>query len=405
MTEVVDGGAFIEPGLHPDRRISAESQRREMSGGAHFAALDGYRAVAAIMVLLTHVATTTALSRASTLGHVLARFDFGVPLFFLMSGFLLYRPWARSAFEGRPRPALGRYAVRRAARILPLYWVVVATTMLVLPEIRPVSFEQWWTHLLALQIYVGDGIVEGLSHTWSLCTEIAFYVVLPFIGLAGLGRRTRTPEQAWRRQIAMLSVLVATAVVYNVVQAFRGATPFREAVWLPAFLDWFAAGMLLALVDVRRRLPDPPRLVRLVVAVAQDRTSCLVVFAALFAIISTPVAGSYDFGQTTPTQTLAKHALYLGAAFMLLLPGVLRADAGWPSLLARRGPRRVGLVSYGIFLWQLLLLRLLLAVLDIPVFSGHALELVVILLPTTLAVATLTYALVERPVQRWAHRF
>ena len=119
---------------------SAESTQREVSAGAHFDALDGYRAIAALMVLLTHVATSTGVSvSAGVWGHVLARFDFGVPLFFLMSGFLLYRPWARASLEGRPRPDLRRYAIRRAARILPLYWVVVVVTLAFLPEIQPVT--------------------------------------------------------------------------------------------------------------------------------------------------------------------------------------------------------------------------------------------------------------------------
>ncbi|HEY5135006.1 MAG TPA: acyltransferase [Candidatus Nanopelagicales bacterium] len=382
----------------------AESTRREVSGGAHFAALDGYRALAALMVLLTHVATTTALSRQSTLGHVLARFDFGVPLFFLMSGFLLYRPWVRTALEGRARPDLRRYAVRRVGRIVPLYWVVVATTLLVLPEVRPASFTTWWTHLLAVQIYVGPGIAEGLSHTWSLCTEIAFYAALPIIGVVALGRRERSLEQAWRRQLTVLGILVLVSVAYNVVQALRGAAPFRESVWLPGFFDWFAAGMFLALVDVRRRHAGAPRLVIVTTALARDHASSLVLFLATFAVICTPIAGSYDFGQTSPLQSLVKHGLYLVAAFALLAPGILAADRGWPTLFARRWPRRVGLISYGIFLWHLMLLRILLHVLGIPVFSGRALELAVVLLAVTLVVATVTYRLVERPAQRWAHR-
>lgn len=140
---------------------AAEDRRREMSGGAHFAALDGYRALAAVMVVVTHVAYTTGFVLSGGLGHVLARFDFGVPLFFLMSGFLLYRPWVRTAFEGRARPDLRRYAVRRAARILPLYWLVVVVTLALLPELQPVAPQQWWVHLLGLQIYQPRGALEG----------------------------------------------------------------------------------------------------------------------------------------------------------------------------------------------------------------------------------------------------
>ena len=84
----------------------------------HFAGLDGYRAVAALMVVLTHVAFSTGVVvTQGTWGHLLGRLDFGVPLFFLMSGFLVYRPWVRRAFDGTTRPSLRRYAIRRAARL------------------------------------------------------------------------------------------------------------------------------------------------------------------------------------------------------------------------------------------------------------------------------------------------
>ncbi len=65
--------------------------------------------------------------------------DFAVTLFFLLSGFLLYRPWALSAMINHPGPAVGRYAIRRAGRILPAYWLMVLVTLAVLPEIQPVA--------------------------------------------------------------------------------------------------------------------------------------------------------------------------------------------------------------------------------------------------------------------------
>ena len=82
----------------------AESQQLEVSGGVHFAGLDGYRAVAALMVVITHVAFSTGVvTTTGTWGHLLGRLDFGVALFFLMSGFLLYRPWVRAEIRRRHR--------------------------------------------------------------------------------------------------------------------------------------------------------------------------------------------------------------------------------------------------------------------------------------------------------------
>ena len=93
-------------------------------------ALDGLRAVAAGAVLLTHVAFRTGQTQAGAGGAVLARFDAGVAVFFVLSGFLLYPA---------TRP-LGRYALRRAARILPAYWVLLAAVTVA----GSVPAAYWW---------------------------------------------------------------------------------------------------------------------------------------------------------------------------------------------------------------------------------------------------------------------
>ncbi len=180
--------------------------------------------------------------------------------------------------------------------------------------------------------------------------------------------------------------------------------PRQAGWWLPAYLDWFAAGMLLAVVEVRRRLPSPPRTVRVVDRAGADTVTCLVIAVSAFAIAVTPVGGAYDLSPTSPAQLLLKHLLYLVAAFFLLLPGVMHAGDGWPRALATSVPHRVGLVSYGIFLWHLVLLRGLMAALDLPFFSGGMWSLLALVLPLTIVVAAVTYRLVERPAQRWAHR-
>jgi peptidoglycan/LPS O-acetylase OafA/YrhL len=280
----------------------------------------------------------------------------------------------------------------------------VVATLSLFPEITPVPLDQWWVHLLGLQIYQGQGAIEGLTQTWSLCTEIAFYALLPVLGLLSVVRVGGDATRAWRRAMMVLTAMVVIAVLFLGMRATTTLLPYQAGWWLPAYLDWFAGGMLLAVVEVRRRLPSPPRLVRVIDDAARDTWSCLVIAVALFSITVTPVGGAYDFTPTAPFQTLLKHWLYLGAAFFLLLPGVLHGGRAWTSLLARPVPRRLGLVSYGIFLWHLVLLRTLMPALGIPFFAGRTAEVLTVLVVATIAVATVTYRLVERPAQRWAHR-
>ena len=371
----------------------------------HLLALDGYRAVAAIMVLLTHVAFSTGALVASTWGHILGRLDFGVTLFFLLSGFLLYRPWAKAALHDAPTPALTTYAKRRAARILPLYWLVVVVVLLTLPELRPVSASTWWRHVFAVQIYGSDGTVEGLTQTWSLCTEIAFYAVLPVLGWLALGGRRGDLEARWRRQWSMLATCVVIALVFVGVRAFTGVLPNESGYWLPFYLDWFAAGMGLAVLEASLRLAEPPRVAVLAQRLARDEWTAVAVAVALFAVVATPLGGGYAFNQATgPWEMLARHVLYCLIGVAILAPCVLGGDSWLTRALSRRGPHRVGLISYGVFLWHVFLLRVIMTGLGIPLFSGGFWLVAALVLGATLVVSAVTYRLVERPAQRWAQR-
>src|SRR5207247_5786068 len=116
MTEVAVGGleSAAEPTPDADR----------------FPCFDGFRATAALSVLLLHVAGSSGeTQRNHVVGSYLARLDVGVAVFFLISGFLLYRPFAAAHLTGGRAPAALPFFRRRFLRIYPAYWV--ATTAVV----------------------------------------------------------------------------------------------------------------------------------------------------------------------------------------------------------------------------------------------------------------------------------
>src|SRR3954447_20813216 len=91
-------------------------------------ALDGLRGLAALGVLTLHVWMFTvqgAHGRHELVSLLPGELRLGVVLFFVLSGFLLAGPWVASALDGRRVPPLGRFAVKRAARIVPGYWVAM----------------------------------------------------------------------------------------------------------------------------------------------------------------------------------------------------------------------------------------------------------------------------------------
>ena len=393
------------PDTSPEARKGVGVAER---GAGAFPLLDGYRAMAAFMVLTTHVAFNTGAIFLPVIGPLMGRMDFGVTLFFLLSGFLLYRPWARSAMTAGSSPRLGTYALRRAARILPAYWVMVVFTLLVLPEIQPVAWQAWPVHLGLVHIYLPGFTLEGLTQTWSLATEVSFYVMLPvFAWIAG--RRFRgDPSRSARWQLGVLIVVLLASWAFTIVRV-SGAlgTETNTGYWLPGFLDWFALGMAAAIIQVRLGLEGPPRWMERVRDVARSTGSCLVIAASLFVIAATPIAGPLTFVAAEPWTLVAKHILYGAIAAFLLLPGFLGRqgeDSAWARLMTYPVVVYLGTISYGVFLWHLVLLRLISSALGFTPFTGGFWLLWPLTVLASIAVASASWFALERPLQRLTHR-
>ncbi|MGZ4597098.1 MAG: acyltransferase family protein, partial [Actinomycetes bacterium] len=146
-------------------------------------ALDGVRGLAALMVVLTHVGFQTGETARGVPGALLARADFGVALFFVLSGLLLYRPWAHADGTAGPGPSWRRYYWRRALRILPGYWLALVAVLLLAPRTGRGPGDVVANATLT-QIYGSGHLLADFTQTWSLCTEVAFYVALPLTAVA-----------------------------------------------------------------------------------------------------------------------------------------------------------------------------------------------------------------------------
>jgi acetyltransferase len=133
----------------------------------------------------------------SALDMAINELRLGVVLFFVLSGFLLYRPFLAAAHGERPFPALRAYAARRAARLLPAYWFALAGSYMLLA---------WLQHPLRatageLPVFLMFGqnyLAETAKHLdppmRSLAVEVSFYAAPPLVGfLAG-----RAAPRSWR---------------------------------------------------------------------------------------------------------------------------------------------------------------------------------------------------------------
>jgi peptidoglycan/LPS O-acetylase OafA/YrhL len=370
-----------------------------------FRTLDGYRAIAALVVVTTHVAYFSGVVVVTAWGHGLSRLDIGVTIFFLLSGFLLFRPWSQAAMRNATWPDTGTYFRRRLWRILPAYLLLVAVVLAVMPGIEVLP-KHWLSHLTLTQIYYPKLLINGLTQSWSLATELSFYLVLPLLA-RWVGRRHRGDVQAsTRRQLWLLGACAGVAFVWLLL---RTLSPLQNIsvvnMWLPGFMDWFAAGMFFAVIHNRLQLPDPPAWMIRVRSLADDVGTCLVVAAGFFLLAATPLAGPYTFGEGSASQAFMRHYLYLLAAVAFLMPGFAGTEGWgtWRRFLASPLMAYLGTISYGIFLWHLFVLESASYLFGIPGFSGWFWLLWPITVVGTVGFAHLSFVLIERPAQRYSH--
>lgn len=179
---------------------------------------DFVRASACLTVLFHHL--TQKIDFRSALGEpdlaqVLANGGtFGVGIFFVLSGFLLARPFWQALDRGEPMPSLRIYALRRAARILPGFWLALTVTFILSIVVWKATPDFWlWLRYLAGFFLVADWHwttffpVEVNGPLWSISFEATSYVLLPmgFVALFA-ARRWR---KGWLMRVAFLGVIAA----------------------------------------------------------------------------------------------------------------------------------------------------------------------------------------------------
>ena len=373
-------------------------------GNPRFPLLDPLRAIAALAIVVTHTAELGGFNTAHALGAWTVRLDCGVAVFFVLSAFLLYRPFVSARLDGRRGPRIGRYARRRALRILPGYWVACIALGLLAPQYTPGMFgPHWWVYFGLVQSWSKGTIIQGIGVAWSLSVEAMFYCALPLYALA-MARLLRGRDRDAQARLE-LRLLAASAVVALIVRTLW------HVIWptsvfgnqFPGTWTWFTGGLALAVASSwlkGRPVAALPWLAR----TATERP--LAWWAASFGFLTLSAWGvglpRMPFSPTSTASLQAQHVLYALTAICLVAPMVFHD--GRRSLPARVLSTRLlawlGLVSYGIFLYhQPLVFEFIDTRLWLPAMGWAFYTLLVAAGATAIAAAS--YYLVERPLLRY----
>jgi peptidoglycan/LPS O-acetylase OafA/YrhL len=366
-----------------------------------FPLFDSLRAIAALSVLGFHAGYIAFYTADTPLRKFTSHLDVGVTVFFLISGFLLYRPFARAHLRGESAPHTGAYAWRRFLRIVPAYWVALTVVTIWLSVDGVFTSSGIPTFYGFAQIYDAKDSLGGIGQAWTLCVEVTFYAFLPLWAL--LMRRFRGGVRTELVALALLWVVSLAYKAWALTQT--GPTELNSAPYLqplPNFLDQFAIGMALAVLSVHvEGLARPPGWVEWL---RRNAWVPWAVAAAAFVFVSVGIGFSGELIQHYSRRMfLGRHELYTLIAVGLVLPAIVAEPRKGlvGRVLGNRLLTYLGLVSYGIYLYHYAVLTQLQKWIGPgeggPLLVRLAIYLLVGAAGATL-IASISYYVVERPL-------
>ncbi|MET3896533.1 peptidoglycan/LPS O-acetylase OafA/YrhL [Devosia sp. UYZn731] len=380
---------------------------------------DFVRACACLVVVFHHLVQRMGFSADFTYLGWLQIFGviggLGVAMFFVLSGFLLARPFWQALERGEPMPSLKVYALRRGARIIPGFWLALTVTFVLSFAVFGFPLDGWlWLRYGAGLLLVSDWHwttlfpVELNGPLWSIGFEVTAYVLMP-LGFWLVFRAARRVRNGLAQLALWLGVIALALGAHwlfaNLVQVDQVNAGWDHGLqggakaWMPRINPFsmfaiFAIGALtgglqVRLARYRHGLFDALALLALMATGWTIWQVFLVGSVESFAFLDVP----YAF----PWLPLA-----LGTMLAVTPSTVLIG-----LLLDNRAVRYLAQISFGIYVWHYLAIeliakfvfpQLLLGAHDQTLFITGTLAVIAI----SIFIADLSYRKLERPVINWA---
>jgi peptidoglycan/LPS O-acetylase OafA/YrhL len=387
------------PGRAKDRLESlAKVGEDAPAAGGRFIAGDPLRGLAALGVAFYHLGAGTLFYRAGRqatipvsdaygwpIGPLVAHLDLGVYVFFVLSGYLIGRPFIRAFVAGDRPPAVGRFVRNRVLRIVPPFWGVLTIVLLITGTVGASGAEVAAVYGFAIA-YDFNPLFVVMTHSWTLGVEMAFYLLVPVLAVGGavsVGRRGSA--------LARLLLVLAGAAALGVASFLLAAQRPDDREWqhqAQCALLAFTPGVLLAAMEisVEPRMRGRRLGTRLAPAL-------LAAGAAVLYLGTRPRIDNV---------ALEAAAATLGAGLLVAAPMVLQWSTGrcW-RVLDNRATRWLGERSYSLYLVHVAVLYHLrsLGTDASSLNRGFAVTLVVAA-PVVLAATIASHRLFETPYRR-----
>jgi len=317
------------------------------SSGSRLGVLDGLRGIAILVVFWYHTWEWNWLNTEFNVfgKHVNLQFIpetgfTGVDLFFFISGFVLFYPYGRYLFEGKPLQTVTHFAYRRFIKIVPSYYLqmLIVTPWILAAFAGSMLLWQYFSHLTFIYNWFRDtfGAINGVW--WTLALEVQFYVVFPAL--------------CWLMRRWPVATFIGMAVIAN---AYRLSTrhccvgDYVVQSQMPAFLDLFGSGMLAAwlFTFLHARIKRPETLAPLFSGIAI--LGFVMYGALLYSLYVIRIQPDWQYVWSDSNLTL------LGLTFLVLTVASCLASAWWRAVLGNRVLVFFSVISYNLYLWHQLI--------------------------------------------------
>ncbi len=387
----------------------------------HFPCFDAFRFFGMTMVLLVHAGFAT---RPWVQEHLpqwaqalIERMDVGVAIFFVLSGFLLFRPFIVRHLAGRPPVKTGTFLRRRSLRVLPGYWFALTFCVVVLGQMLGGAKNAFLYYSLLFpfatqNVALGGGPGQegnyAIPQAWSLTAEFVFYLMLPVVAIVLVRLAAKkAPEVQVRYALLLCLVLYLFGQVFRLYYLLAEPSWERVAViWAPNWVDFFAIGMAMAVFSAAHhagmRLPSLLRFLGDHPAIAWTIAAAVGLSFATFSPPATP--GVYG------AEYWVRWLLFGVFAFFLLAPAMFgdQTQGRGRRFLASKPLVLLGTVSLGFYLFHLAVMSNVQDWLapsgTSSVFYGSLPAVFGLTFLGAVALAFLSYYLVEKPFLRLKDR-
>ncbi len=375
-----------------------------------FEGLDGLRAFGALLIVVHHAGFSSGLTfRSDFFGQFFSRMDIGVSIFFVLSGFLLYRPFVQNQFDKASSTKTNHFWLLRLTRIYPAYWLALLV-LLGFNAIELVGTNQVTMAFSLTQIYDPTWGLFGISQSWSLATELSFYFFLPLF--ATLTKRLTKNRSIDSQACFLLLFCLGLSSFSYLFRAIVMTTATGQIswwatgahLWMPSYLDTFSIGMAMAVISVWET--KQPRIRKITEFLLRKPHRWWIVGVLLFWFVSTQLNLPRGVEGSPWHQDLSTHmirqTIYWIIGACLLVPLVFKSKKPNKILdfFSTRTMTYLGSISYGIYLWHQGFLTWTHSWLSWPETTGNFFFLLGVSILGSIFVAGLSYRLLEKPLNK-----